>query len=739
MDIKDVHINITRKEGVKHINLKVCPPDGRVEVTAPIDTDDAEIRSYALTKWTWIKKCQRDLAETVRQTERDYEGSETHYFLGERYRLKIIEQTAVPHSVEIKGEWIEMTIHPDTAKKNRGELLWEFYREKLKEILAEMVARKAAEYGEENFTWEIKRMRTEWGSCMNKRRHLLFNLELARLPMRCIEYIVVHELTHLQERLHNDHFIALMDKRLPTWRSLRQEINDFPATKYEYVPAWQKEISRIGDIINERSILNISVVLAFLKICHERGVENEDFELSPNNDNLRAQYDAACPLSEIPIAQAIAVCGDAEFYKKYENSIYIKALWVSSLEDKEFLEDVIKHCEKVLEKVTQKFGKSAPQVEPIEDFTEDNEELFKLSRDKRTLIRVSSKVTTFAIPDGVKVIGQGAFAGCSSLVDVKMPISIVRIESGAFRGCTSLEDISIPSSVMKVASDTFENTGINQEYIDEIYHNQGYFTPSIIESLPPINVLVYSGKEDAMLAKEHFGAKTAKKPGRDGSSYMISKTDSEEAFSDEIDSFITYAKDNPNVRFVVRQSVIEGYSIDIAAEAFESAYELDNVIMPFELFNTIDDLVNRKVLVDSVSKYKFGGIINFSYVVNAVKISNDPMENEAIQQRITDYNKVHAKEMLFPLCKRYNTGMSIHSNAGLYIGDSDQYYDEGSFEVKIIGIRSSQLKKIAAEICSMFIQESVLVKDEAQDTVYFLKTPVMNVKNHPAYSLNKCE
>lgn len=737
MDIKDIHVNITRKEGVKHINLKVCPPDGRVEVTAPLGTDDAEIRSFIITKWTWIKKTQRDLTDIVRQGERDFEGSETHYFLGERYRLRIIEKTVVPHTVEIKGEWIEMTIHPDTAKKNRGELLWEFYREKLKDILSEMVPRKAAEYGEEDVTWEIKKMRTEWGSCMTKRRHMLFNLELARLPLKCIEYIVVHELTHFQERLHNDRFIELMDQRMPMWRSIRQELNSFPATKYEYTPAWKKEISRIADVINERSILNLSVILSFLNYCLEKGAGNEDFSLEGNTSGLRPLYDGLCPLGSVTLEQAIAQCSDAEFYKRTDEGIAIKAIWVEALEDRVFLEEVVKYCEKVLGRSAAKFRKNASHVEPVEDTTEESEQPYRLSRDKKTLVRVSRDATSFDIPEGVTVIGQNAFYGCKDMTDVRIPLSVVRIESGAFRGCTALEEINVPASVMKVASDAFENSGIDQAFADEIYHNQGYYTPSVVDSLPPINVLVYTGKEDVSLVKEHFGAKTARKAGRDGSSYMIPVTANDDDFADSVEAFIAYARDNQNVRFVVRQSVIAEHPMEIAKEAFEAAYALDNVIMPFDLYNAVDDLVNSKVLIDSVARYKFGGIINFSYVVNAIKVSSDPKENERVQELVTEYNKEHAKDMLFPLCKRYNTGMSIHPNAGLYIGDSDQYYDEGSFEVKIIGVRSSQLKKIASEICSMFIQESVLVKDEVQNAVYFLKTPVMNVKEHPALKKKK--
>jgi predicted metal-dependent hydrolase len=349
MEIKDVHISISRKANVKHINLKVCPPDGRVEVSAPADTDDSDIRAFVISKWAWIKGKRREISETMRQTQREYEGSETHYFLGQRYRLEIIEKTAVPHSVVINGDWIKMTVHPGTSPKNKGELLWEFYRAELKNILTDLVATKAAEYGEENVTWEIKRMRTEWGSCMAKRRHLLFNLELARLPMKCIEFVVVHELTHLQEKYHNKHFEELMDQRLPMWRGIRQDINSIPATKYEYTPDWKGEITRIADVVSERSIANMSVVLSVLALCQLGEVPAGDFALKAENNSLARQFKTLCPLSQLTFEDALPLCGDAEFYKCTDTGICIKDIWIKALlDDSEFLQEVLKHCQKKL-------------------------------------------------------------------------------------------------------------------------------------------------------------------------------------------------------------------------------------------------------------------------------------------------------------------------------------------------------------------------------------------------------
>ena len=734
MDIKDVHINITRKANVKNINLKVCPPDGRVEVTAPSTTDDSDVRAFVISKWAWIKSKQREIAEFERQTGRDYEGSETHYFLGERYRLEVIEKTGVPHSIKIDGEWIKMTVHPGTSVKNRGELLWEYYRARLKDILTDMVAKKAAEFGEENVTWEIKRMRTEWGSCMNKRRHMLFNLELARLPMKCIEFIVVHELTHLQEKYHNKHFEELMDERMPLWRSIRQDINRIPATKYEYTPDWKGEITRIADVVSERSIVNMSMVLSTLTLCQLGEVQPEDFILTGSNKSLVRQFKAVCPLSMSSFEDALKLCGDTEFYKRTDSELRIKDLWIKALlDDSEFLQEVLKHCQKKLASLVKEYQKGAAVVAPIEDFDDDTDEpQAKYSRDKKTLIRVSNKVKTFIIPEGTRVIGSSAFAGCAELSEVIIPSTLVRIEPGAFVGCKSLEDLNVPLSVMKVGVDAFKGTGLDSDLIDTIYRDQGYYTPSVIESLPSNNVMVYAGKEDKKLAEEVLKAKATKKFGRNGQSYSIPSECEWEEYSDAVAAFLAYAKENDNVRFVVRQSVYEGKDIAQVAELFEDSYEMDNIILPYDFYQIIDEHVNRKIKIDPVAKYKFGGVINFSYVVNALKVSSDPKENEELQKKVTAYNLEHAKQMLLPLCKRYNTGMSIHPNAGLYIGEDDQFYDEGSFEVRIIGVKSNQLKRIAEDICSMFIQESVLVRDEVQKSIYFLYAPIINVKQHPA-------
>jgi predicted metal-dependent hydrolase len=74
----------------------------------------------------------------------------------------------------------------------------------------------------------VQRMKTKWGSCNPSSRGSRLNTDLAKKPREFLEYIVVHEMTHLLVRHHDERFGALMDKHLPNWRLLRQSLNNSP-------------------------------------------------------------------------------------------------------------------------------------------------------------------------------------------------------------------------------------------------------------------------------------------------------------------------------------------------------------------------------------------------------------------------------------------------------------------------------------------------------------------------------
>lgn len=228
MNIDGLEIEVERKS-IKNMHLSVYPPDGRVHLSVPDYLTEGDVRSYVISKWEWIRKQQNEIAAQARQTQREYVSGENHYYFGVRYRLRVSYVTSGANSVEVRGDTMTMRVRKDSTVERRAELMTEWYREQLKEYIGPLVERWAEKLEEWDVTWQIKSMKTLWGSCNARRRSLLFNLELARVPKECIEYVVVHELTHLKIQNHSKVFEFLLGQQIPNWKSLRKKLNEYVA------------------------------------------------------------------------------------------------------------------------------------------------------------------------------------------------------------------------------------------------------------------------------------------------------------------------------------------------------------------------------------------------------------------------------------------------------------------------------------------------------------------------------
>lgn len=228
MNIDGLEIEVERKP-IKNMHLSVYPPDGRVHLSVPDYLTEGDVRSYVISKWEWIRKQQDEIAAQARQTQREYVSGENHYYFGVRYRLRVSYITSGANSVEVRGDTMTMRVRKYSTVERRAELMTEWYREQLKEYIGPLVERWAEKLVERDVTWQIKSMKTLWGSCNARRRSLLFNLELARVPKECIEYVVVHELTHLKIQNHSKVFEFLLGQQIPNWKSLRKKLNEYVA------------------------------------------------------------------------------------------------------------------------------------------------------------------------------------------------------------------------------------------------------------------------------------------------------------------------------------------------------------------------------------------------------------------------------------------------------------------------------------------------------------------------------
>ena len=105
-------------------------------------------------------------------------------------------------------------------------LAW--YRQQLKALIPPTIAQWETAMSVNVAEWGVKQMKTKRGACNIEARRIWLNLELAKKPVQCLECIIVHEMTHLLERYHNDRFTKLMDSFLPQWRLQRAELNRAP-------------------------------------------------------------------------------------------------------------------------------------------------------------------------------------------------------------------------------------------------------------------------------------------------------------------------------------------------------------------------------------------------------------------------------------------------------------------------------------------------------------------------------
>lgn len=226
LTVAGIQVEIDRKD-IKNLHLSVHPPVGRVRVAVPLLISDEAVKLAVINKLGWIKRQQKQLADQARQGERHYVTGETHYFFGRKYRLNVIEGNRYALAFRGKSR-LDFHVWRDSGTAHREAHFESHCREMLRAHLAPVIEAWTKVIGVEPSGWQIRRMKTKWGSCNTASGHLLFNLELIKKPHRCIEYIVVHELVHLLERHHGERFVALMDKYLPAWRACRVELNAAP-------------------------------------------------------------------------------------------------------------------------------------------------------------------------------------------------------------------------------------------------------------------------------------------------------------------------------------------------------------------------------------------------------------------------------------------------------------------------------------------------------------------------------
>ena len=225
--VADIEAEVHRKR-IRHLYLRVGPPDGRLRVSAPLRLDEDSIRHAVEKRLPWIRRQQEKQRRRERESERSWLSGERHYVEGTGRRLQVTTHEGPPGVRLLDESTLEMRVRPGTGRDERAGLLDAWYRERLKSSIPRLIAAWEPFLGVTVREWRIRKMKTRWGSCNFRHGRIWLSLELAKKPLACLEYVIVHEMAHLIEPSHNRRFWGILDRHMPDWRTRREALNRFP-------------------------------------------------------------------------------------------------------------------------------------------------------------------------------------------------------------------------------------------------------------------------------------------------------------------------------------------------------------------------------------------------------------------------------------------------------------------------------------------------------------------------------
>ncbi|GGI77978.1 M48 family metallopeptidase [Legionella impletisoli] len=221
LQLNDISVEIIRKP-IKHIYIRI-DSNGFVKLSAPIGCTEHYIKRFVSSRQDWIRKHTRALKSRSEAPSFMYVSGEHHLYLGNSYPISI--QSAMgKNKIILSPPLLHFFVKENTTKATMEKMINAWYRSELKKILPTLIAKWEPILGVKVKEWGIKRMKTRWGTCNPHAERIWLNLSLIKKPIRCLEYVVVHEMVHLLEASHNKRFYALMDQFLPEWQSIRREL-----------------------------------------------------------------------------------------------------------------------------------------------------------------------------------------------------------------------------------------------------------------------------------------------------------------------------------------------------------------------------------------------------------------------------------------------------------------------------------------------------------------------------------
>ena len=223
-EIAGIPLHLTRKN-IRTLRLTIRPPEGEIFLSAPLFVSDAQIEAFVCAKREWILATQAEIRRLPPPKPSLYAPEEKLALFDQSFFLHITEGGSYHLTLDQESGEALWQVRQGSTPAQREAWLKEWYRDQLRREIALRLPRWESITGLSCRDFQIKDMRTRWGTCNTSTGKLWFSLHLAQKPYHALEYVILHELCHLQVPNHGKDFVRLLDRYMPSWRKIKAELN----------------------------------------------------------------------------------------------------------------------------------------------------------------------------------------------------------------------------------------------------------------------------------------------------------------------------------------------------------------------------------------------------------------------------------------------------------------------------------------------------------------------------------
>lgn len=222
IEMSGFSVQLQRKR-VKNINLRI-KRSGDIQVSAPMKTPVDIIHGFIQHKRSWIEMHRSRLQQVKQELDQHLIAGEFIPFQGINYGVHLHE-TLANQRIQLNENQIHFFVKRGARQADKERLLIKWYRRQMEDILPSLLDKWQFIMGVSVNQVSIRRMTSRWGSCHPTKKNITLNLRLIEKPLRCLEYVIVHELVHLFEVHHNQRFYALMTHYLSDWKDIKKQLS----------------------------------------------------------------------------------------------------------------------------------------------------------------------------------------------------------------------------------------------------------------------------------------------------------------------------------------------------------------------------------------------------------------------------------------------------------------------------------------------------------------------------------